>query len=50
MKRIASTLIAIVALLAGNDQLASKSLHPKSFADTVATILDAALSFFMSHG
>ena len=34
----------------GNDQLASKSLHPKSLADAVAAILDAALSFFMSHG
>jgi hypothetical protein len=33
----------------GHDHLAAKSFYAQSFADAVAAILNAALSFFMSH-
>ena len=35
--------------VAGHDQLAAKFFHSQPFADAVATIFDAALSFFVSH-
>src|SRR5437870_7183982 len=36
--------------VAGHNQLASKFFYAQTFADAVAAVLDAALSFFMSHG
>ena len=33
----------------GHDQFAAKSFYAQAFADAVAAVLDAALSFFMSH-
>jgi hypothetical protein len=35
--------------VAGHDQLAAESFYTKPFADAVPAILNAALSFFMSH-
>ena len=35
--------------VAGDDRFAAKFFHAQPFADAVAAILDAALSFFMSH-
>src|SRR4029077_2077778 len=35
--------------VAGDDQLAAKSFYTETFANAVAAVLDAALSFFMSH-
>src|SRR5436309_8849792 len=35
--------------IAGNDQLAAESFYTEPFANAVATILNAALSFFVSH-
>src|SRR3989442_2035026 len=35
--------------IAGHDQLAAESFHTEPFADAVAAILNAALSFFMCH-
>jgi hypothetical protein len=35
--------------ITGNDQLAAESFHTQPFADAVAAVFDAALSFFMSH-
>ena len=35
--------------IAGDDHFAAEFFHTQPFADTVAAILNAALSFFMSH-
>jgi hypothetical protein len=35
--------------VAGHDQLAAESFYTEPFADAVAAVLNAALSFFMSH-
>src|ERR1700736_386846 len=35
--------------VAGHDQLAAESFYTETFANAVAAILNAALSFFMSH-
>jgi hypothetical protein len=35
--------------VAGDDHLAAKSLDAETFADAVAAVLDATLSFFVSH-
>jgi hypothetical protein len=35
--------------VAGHDQLAAESFYTEPFANAVAAILNAALSFFMSH-
>ena len=35
--------------VASDDQLAPKFFHTKPFADAVASVLNAALSFFVSH-
>ncbi len=35
--------------VAGDDQFAAKFLHAEPLADAVAAVLNAALSFFMSH-
>ena len=35
--------------VAGDDRFAAKFFHAEPFADAVAAVLDAALSFFMSH-
>jgi hypothetical protein len=35
--------------IAGHDQLAAESFYTKPFADAVAAILNAALSFFVCH-
>ena len=35
--------------VAGHDQLAAKFFHAQPLADAVAAVLNAALSFFMSH-
>ena len=34
---------------AGGDERAAKFLHAEPFADAVATVADAALTFFMCH-
>src|SRR6516164_8551729 len=36
--------------IAGENHLAAKSLYAETFADAVAAVLNAALSFFVSHG
>jgi len=36
--------------IAGKNHLAAKSLYAETFADAVAAVLNAALSFFVSHG
>src|SRR5215469_3040514 len=33
----------------GDDQFAAEFFHAQPFADAIAAVLDAALSFFMSH-
>jgi hypothetical protein len=35
--------------VAGHDHLAAEFFHTEPFADAVAAVLDAALSFFVSH-
>ena|SRR5438270_5482583 len=35
--------------VAGQDSLAAETFYPEPFADAVATVLNAALSFFVSH-
>ena len=34
----------------GGDEFAAKGFHAEPFADAVAAVSGAALSFFMSHG
>jgi hypothetical protein len=36
--------------VAGHDQLAAESFYTEPFTNAVAAVLNAALSFFMSHG
>ena len=35
--------------VAGDDHFAAKFFHAQTFADAIAAVLNAALSFFMSH-
>jgi len=35
--------------IAGHDRFAAESFYTETFADAVAAVLNAALSFFMSH-
>ena len=35
--------------VASHDQLASELFHPEPLTDAIAPVLNAALSFFMSH-
>ena len=35
--------------IAGDDRLAAEFFHAEAFADTIASVFDAALSFFMGH-
>ena len=35
--------------IAGHDQFAAESFYAEAFANAIAAVLNAALSFFMSH-
>ena len=46
---VPATWLAGMLDVSGDDVLAAKLLYPESFADAVPPVLDAALTFFMSH-